>query len=360
MKKVLLTTCTLLLTTVINAQTNFRAITFEQAIETAKTEKKLVFVDFYTDWCGPCKMMAKKVFPQKELGDYMNEKFVSIKLNAEKEGKELAAAYKVAGYPTFIILDTEKKVVFKKTGGADASEFMAEIERNVNPNMSPEQMEKRYKAGDRSLSLVKGYASYLMSQSRGGGDPFEQETNKVIKDYFNGLSDIQRVNKENLFVYKDFTLRMTDIPGKYLVANFDKYSKESQTILLEVVDRLFKEQMYAYLYGERPVEKNDYDFMKRQVNEMGVNKDKWFDPMFELIDCRETKDFNAVLDLCEKLYPTMNESQQLVIIGGMSSIIQTNDKAIRKRAAQFIRDRLPKMTVGQLMNVVYPLVMLEK
>ena len=93
---------------------------------------------------------------------------------------------------------------------------------------------------------------------------------------------------------------------------------------------------------------------------MGVNKDKWFNPMFELIECREKKDYNALLDLCEKLYPTMNESQRVVIIGGMNSIIATDDKVIRKRAAQFIRQRLPEMTLGQLMNVVYPLSMLER
>ena len=58
---------------------------YNAALEKAKQEGKMLFVDFYADWCGPCKMMAKDVFPQKQVGDYFNAKFVCLKLNAEKE-----------------------------------------------------------------------------------------------------------------------------------------------------------------------------------------------------------------------------------------------------------------------------------
>lgn len=55
----------------------------------AKEEHTNVFVDFYTDWCAPCKRMSMFVFPEKKLGDYMNSRYVCLQLNAEKEGKAL-------------------------------------------------------------------------------------------------------------------------------------------------------------------------------------------------------------------------------------------------------------------------------
>ena len=83
----------------------------------------MVFVDFYTDWCGPCKVMAKDVFPQKQVGDYFNAKFVCLKLNAEKEGRELAKRFKVTAYPTFIVVDTDEKVRAELKGAMDADSF---------------------------------------------------------------------------------------------------------------------------------------------------------------------------------------------------------------------------------------------
>ena len=50
----------------------FRDLSYHQALEVAKAEKKLLFVDCYTSWCGPCQQMAKEVFSQKEAGDYFN------------------------------------------------------------------------------------------------------------------------------------------------------------------------------------------------------------------------------------------------------------------------------------------------
>ncbi len=71
---------------------NFRDITLEEALRQAKAENKLVFMDCYTSWCGPCKNMTEKIFPQKAAGDYFNPRFVCVKYDLEKgAGKELAS-----------------------------------------------------------------------------------------------------------------------------------------------------------------------------------------------------------------------------------------------------------------------------
>jgi len=90
-----------------------------EVTDLAKSEGKLVFLDVYTDWCLPCKMMDKDVFTDKKLGSFFNEHFISCKVNAEKgTGPLIADLYKVPGYPTLLFLDGDGKVLIQKSGAA--------------------------------------------------------------------------------------------------------------------------------------------------------------------------------------------------------------------------------------------------
>ena len=67
---------------------NFEHLSFKEALDKAQAENKLVFVDCYTSWCGPCRNMTEHIFPQEKVGDYFNSKFVCVKYDMEK-GKGL-------------------------------------------------------------------------------------------------------------------------------------------------------------------------------------------------------------------------------------------------------------------------------
>lgn len=59
-------------------------LTFEQAIEKSKTEKRKIFIDVYTDWCGWCKVMDKNTFSEPNVAKILNEEFYPVKFNAEQ------------------------------------------------------------------------------------------------------------------------------------------------------------------------------------------------------------------------------------------------------------------------------------
>lgn len=87
--------------------------TFEEALAKAKQENKLVFVDFYAVWCGPCKQMAETVFTDEEVGKYMSDKFVCMQIDVEKAGwqKETAEKFNVTVLPTLIFFKVDETVV---------------------------------------------------------------------------------------------------------------------------------------------------------------------------------------------------------------------------------------------------------
>ena len=95
-----------------------------EALERAKAEDKMVFIDFYTSWCLPCKLMDEDVFTDKAFGDYMNEHFISVKINAEQgNGPNLAALYQVKSYPTLLFVDLNGRVKSRKEGAAYQTEL---------------------------------------------------------------------------------------------------------------------------------------------------------------------------------------------------------------------------------------------
>ena len=126
MKKVLLFMLVMLSLSAFAAEVDgvqFFEGSFRQALAKAKKEKKLIMFDAYTSWCGPCKVLKTKVFPNKELGDYINAHYVSIGVDMEAgEGIALANMYPLEGYPTIMFMDAsgrvKKKVLGLPQGGA--------------------------------------------------------------------------------------------------------------------------------------------------------------------------------------------------------------------------------------------------
>ena len=83
-----------------------------KALAEAKKQNKLVFLDAYTSWCGPCKMLKRNTFPDKAAGEFFNKNFINVALDMEKgDGLTVAAMYQVRAYPTLIITDASGKII---------------------------------------------------------------------------------------------------------------------------------------------------------------------------------------------------------------------------------------------------------
>lgn len=93
-----------------------------KALQDAKSNKKLVFLDIYATWCGPCKMLKKNTFTDENAAKFFNENFINVSVDGEKGvGPDLAAKYKIVGYPSLIITDADGNVVLQTAGYVDAN-----------------------------------------------------------------------------------------------------------------------------------------------------------------------------------------------------------------------------------------------
>ena len=119
--------------------------TFEEAEEKAKEEKKDLFVDFYADWCGPCKAMASEVFTRPEVGEYFNAHFICLQVNVEaKENANLAKTYRVIALPTMVFIRSGKEL--RRIEGVKAPEaFIKEAKIALGVRMSFDQLYDKFK-----------------------------------------------------------------------------------------------------------------------------------------------------------------------------------------------------------------------
>lgn len=99
---------------------------FKEAKAKAKAENKIIFMDAYTSWCGPCKMMKQGTFPDPLVGKVFNDKFVSVAYDMEVgEGIDLAEKFQVQAYPTLLFLDADGNVISNELGYRDPAGLIA-------------------------------------------------------------------------------------------------------------------------------------------------------------------------------------------------------------------------------------------
>ncbi len=164
---------------------------FEEALNKASEEGKLVFVDAYAVWCGPCKRMSNQVFPREDVGAFYNDNFVNLKIDMERdEGKTFGRKFPVSSYPTLLYISPEGELVQRVVGAQDPANLIKQGQLALRKTDRSETYAKRYREGDRDPELVLAYVESLNK----AGKPSLAIANEFLRDNkAHGDADVQAV-----------------------------------------------------------------------------------------------------------------------------------------------------------------------
>jgi len=143
----------------------------------AKEEKKLIFIDFYTVWCGPCKRMAAEVFKKPDVAELYNGRFVNYKLDAERgEGIALAKKYEVSYYPSFVFIDAEGNLYNKSVGYQVDTAFIQLARQTQKEFETPDNLvllKAAYPKHKTDTAFLLKYINKLTAAEMSAADPIE-------------------------------------------------------------------------------------------------------------------------------------------------------------------------------------------
>lgn len=206
---------------------NFEDKTFKEILAQAKLEKKLVFMDAYASWCGPCKLMEKNIFPLPAVRAYYNANFINARFDMEKgEGQEIALKYSVRSYPSFLFLNGDGEVVMKSYGYMGEQDFIAIAKEANNPLLTNGNPKELFEKGESDPAFLL----HLMRQNAQTDYDFAK---RVSERYFQGKKD-QELTRDDIGMLLYFVKSPSD-------PNYKIFKDRKANIIKEMSEDIYNQ-----------------------------------------------------------------------------------------------------------------------
>lgn len=204
-------------------------MTWKKVLQKAKKEKKMIFMDCYTSWCGPCKRLAKEVFTLDSVADFYNRHFVCIKYDAEKDkdkGYAMNNPYGVPGYPTLLYMDNRGNVVHSMAG-AYGDLVVVEARKAMDARNNLSGLIKRFQAGEQETGFMKQYVDAMVLAGQPGRE-------RLVQDYLERLPDGEFYTKES---WELIDRQVKDVLSPSFIRAEKNRARFDQIVGKEAVDR---------------------------------------------------------------------------------------------------------------------------
>lgn len=237
----------MLLAAVLSAQESihFESGTFSETLKKAKKENKIIFLDAFASWCGPCKLMEKNVFTNAAVKTFYNSNFINARIDMEKgEGRELAQKYQVGSYPTYLFLNGDGEIVYRSLGYMESADFLALGQQANSPNNKKGGMKEQFEKGEKDPLFLRNTIKAYANTDR-------EFAKKVSERYFQVKKD-KTFNQEEISILLYFLRSTKDQNYQVFVNSKDEIIKvlpaeiysqfDTQLKLSEVAEKAVNQQ----------------------------------------------------------------------------------------------------------------------
>jgi len=184
----------------------------------AAEENKLIFVDAYTTWCGPCKWMDANVFSDKTVAKFYKNSFVNLKLDMEKgDGLQFAQDYRVAAFPSFYYLTADGEVAHMARGAFDANDMMKIGTEALSTDHSLAAYQNNYQSRKTDPDFLLNYSMLLKSLRL-------DEVADIASDYLATQTNWGG-ERNTKFIFDQVGIDIEDDKFKYMLNHIDEFYK---------------------------------------------------------------------------------------------------------------------------------------
>lgn len=278
----------------------FEETNFASILAKAKKENKLVFIDAYTTWCGPCKLMAKNIFPLKTVGDHYNAHFINAKIDMEKgEGIDIAKKYNVKAFPSYLFIDGDGNEVHRTLGYVEEADFIQFAKDAEDPNKKLTALKQKFENGEKDPEFLKNLASLTMYSDA-------DFTGRVLERYFKPKASLDQDDVQLLLsgtlstespLYAIFQEKKADIVK---IFPEDKYEKINKNIKLNTIvkkaynaDSKTWDDIYFFTESQKFLSKEESEKTLKKAKSTRALKNKDI-PTYEKLSLELYKDYSAL------------------------------------------------------------------